>query len=260
MGHVLLTDGLKSYPEKVKAIRAKPTLRISHPSCRRLPLHHVNSSKTTQNSFGMNRFMAPPTHSKEGYFFYTSAEIRQPLHISCTAMRCIYAWFMNPASKTARLRKMCWSQNQDLQQRKMMKRDERAPLSPSDTNCAGSKTAPVNVPYSTLYQTQSNNSATRNATFHSEKSLICKMTPSLKGDRVIIPFQTRGELDKKRLQFSHRGMHTGPGTGSLLLALFNLYKEIEEYISKCQVCNIYQQEQQKEPMILRPYASPFRSW
>lgn len=98
------------------------------------------------------------------------------------------------------------------------------------------------------------------STFHSEKSLICKMTPSLKGDRVIIPFQTRGELDKKRLQFSHRGMHTGPGTGSLLLALFNLYKEIEEYISKCQVCNIYQQEEQKEPMILRPYASPFRSW
>ncbi|KAK2559492.1 hypothetical protein P5673_018136 [Acropora cervicornis] len=61
----------------------------------------------TQNSFEMKRFMAPLTHSKEGYFYYTSAEIRQPKYSSRTAMRCIYAGFMNHVSKTARLRKMC---------------------------------------------------------------------------------------------------------------------------------------------------------
>jgi hypothetical protein len=35
-------------------------------------------------------------------------------------------------------------------------------------------------------------------------------------------------------------------------------KEITEYISKCQTCKTYSQEQQKEPMI--PYPVPSRLW
>ena len=76
-----------------------------------------------------------------------------------------------------------------------------------------------------------------------------------KGDRVVIPLQMTAEL-KRKLHSSHLGVQAyqrrarfyWPGT----------YKEIEEYVSKCQVCNTYHRGQQREPMISHPV--PSRSW
>ena len=189
----------------------------------------------TQNSFEMNRFMAPPTHSKEGYFYYTSSEISQPKYISCTAMRCIYAGFMNHISKTARLRKMCWRfKNQDPQERK--KRWTCSAFSQwqklhriQDSTCERVRPVKCNQ---TIVRPEVQVYFPFREEFNLQNGAIFKR------DRVLIPFQAREQL-KKRLHYSHIGMHVCLDPAQKAFYWPSLYKEIEEYISKCQVCNIY---------------------
>lgn len=68
----------------------------------------------------------------------------------------------------------------------------------------------------------------------------------------MIPFQMRAEF-KKNVHASHlevqaREAFYWPG----------MYKEIEEYVSKCEVCNTYHKGQQREPMISNTV--PSRPW
>ena len=78
-----------------------------------------------------------------------------------------------------------------------------------------------------------------------------------KGTRVVIPFQMRAEL-KKKLHSSHLGIQACQRRAREAFYWPGMYKEIDEYISKCHVCNTYQQAQQKEPMI--PHPVPSRPW
>ena len=78
-----------------------------------------------------------------------------------------------------------------------------------------------------------------------------------KGDRVVIPFQMRAEL-KRKLHSSHLGVQACQRRAREAFYWPGMYKEIEEYVSKCQVCNTYHQGQQREPMISHPV--PSRPW
>ncbi len=79
----------------------------------------------------------------------------------------------------------------------------------------------------------------------------------LKGERIVIPYSMRRELIET-LHSSHLGIQ-----GTLRRAREALYwprmnKEIEEYISKCSICNTFCTKQQKEPLISHPL--PSRPW
>ena len=78
-----------------------------------------------------------------------------------------------------------------------------------------------------------------------------------KGDRVIIPLKMRDEL-KKKLHSSHLGIQACQRRAREDFYWPGMYTEIEEYISKCPVCNTYQHKQQKEPMIQQTV--PARPW
>ena len=78
-----------------------------------------------------------------------------------------------------------------------------------------------------------------------------------KGDRVVIPLQMRAEL-KRKVHSSHLGVQACQRRAREAFYWPGTYKEIEEYVSKCQVCNTYQQGQQREPMISHPV--PSRPW
>ena len=77
------------------------------------------------------------------------------------------------------------------------------------------------------------------------------------GDRVVIPFQMRAEL-KRKLHSSHLGAQACQRRARAAFYWPGMYKEIEEYVSKCQVCYTYHQGQQREPIISHP-VSP-RPW
>ena len=78
-----------------------------------------------------------------------------------------------------------------------------------------------------------------------------------KGDRVVIPFQMRAEL-KRKLDSSHLGVQACQRRAREAFYWPGMYKEIEEYVSQCAVCNTYHQGQQREPMISHPV--PSRPW
>lgn len=78
-----------------------------------------------------------------------------------------------------------------------------------------------------------------------------------KGERVIIPYGLRDEI-KSKLHASHLGIQ-----GCLRRAREAFYwprmnTEVEEYISKCSICNTFQAGQQKEPLMSHP--APSRPW
>ncbi|XP_022802534.1 uncharacterized protein K02A2.6-like [Stylophora pistillata] len=77
------------------------------------------------------------------------------------------------------------------------------------------------------------------------------------GDRVVIPFQMRAEL-KRKLHSSHLGVQACLRRARKAFYWPGIYKEIEEHVSKCQVCNSYHQGQQREPMI--SHTIPSRRW
>ena len=67
----------------------------------------------------------------------------------------------------------------------------------------------------------------------------------------------RAEL-KRKLHLSHLGVQACQRRAREAFYWPGMYKEIEEYVSKCQACNTYHQGQQREPMISHPV--PSRSW
>ena len=77
-----------------------------------------------------------------------------------------------------------------------------------------------------------------------------------KGNHVI-PLQMRAEL-KRKLHSSHLGVQSCRRQAQEAFYWPGMYKQIEEYVSNCQVCNTYQQGQQREPMISHPV--PSRPW
>ena len=78
-----------------------------------------------------------------------------------------------------------------------------------------------------------------------------------KGDRVAIPFQMRADL-RRKLHASHLGVQACQRRAREAFYWPGMYKEIEEYVSKCEVCNTYHQGQQREPLISHPV--PSRPW
>ena len=78
-----------------------------------------------------------------------------------------------------------------------------------------------------------------------------------KGDRVVILLQMRAEL-KRKLHSSHLEVQACQRRAREVFYWSGMYKEIEEYASKCQVCNTYHQGQQREPVISHPV--PSRPW
>ena len=78
-----------------------------------------------------------------------------------------------------------------------------------------------------------------------------------KGDRVVIPLQMTAEL-KRKLHSSHLGVQACQRRAREAFYWPVMYKEIEEYVSKCHICNTYHQGQQREPMISHPV--PSRPW
>ena len=69
--------------------------------------------------------------------------------------------------------------------------------------------------------------------------------------------RNRDEL-KGKLHSSHLGIQACQRRAREAFYWPGMYAEIEEYISKCPVCNTYQHKQQKEPMIQHPV--PARPW
>ena len=92
---------------------------------------------------------------------------------------------------------------------------------------------------------------------------LCKeeLTPQnrviFKGDCVVISFQIRAEL-RRKLHSSHLGVQVCQISAQEAFYWPGMYKEIEEYVSKCQVCSTYHQGHQKEPRI--SYLVPSRPW
>ena len=78
-----------------------------------------------------------------------------------------------------------------------------------------------------------------------------------KGERVVVPRSLRKEFTTK-VHVSHLGIQACLRRAREVWYWPNMNKEITEYISKCQTCKTYSQEQQKEPMI--PYPVPSRPW
>ena len=78
-----------------------------------------------------------------------------------------------------------------------------------------------------------------------------------KAHRVVIPLEMRDEL-KRKLHSSHLGIQACQRRAREAFYWPGMYTEIEEYISKCPVCNTYQHKQQKELMIQHPL--PARPW
>ena len=73
----------------------------------------------------------------------------------------------------------------------------------------------------------------------------------------MIPFQMRADL-KRKLHASHLGVQACQRRAREAFYWPGMYKEIEEYLSKCEVCNTYHHGQQREPLISHPV--PSRPW
>ena len=93
--------------------------------------------------------------------------------------------------------------------------------------------------------------------FPFEEELTLQNGVISKGDRVVIPFQVRADL-KRKLHASHLGVQACQRREREAFYWPGMYKEIEEYVSKCEVCNTYNQGQQREPLISHPV--PTRPW
>ncbi|CAB4040075.1 Retrovirus-related Pol poly from transposon [Paramuricea clavata] len=78
-----------------------------------------------------------------------------------------------------------------------------------------------------------------------------------KGERVVVPRSLCKEFTMK-VHVSHLEIQACLRRAREVWYWPNKNKEITEYISKCQTCKTYSQEQQKEPMI--PYPVPSRPW
>ena len=90
-----------------------------------------------------------------------------------------------------------------------------------------------------------------------EEELTVQNGVLFKGDRVVIPFGMRDEL-KKKLHASRLGVQACLRRAREVFCWPGMYKEIEELVSKCSVCNTFHQGQQKEAMVAHPI--PSRPW
>ena len=69
----------------------------------------------------------------------------------------------------------------------------------------------------------------------------------------------RAKVKQQKLLSSHLGVQACQRRAREAFYWPGMYKEIEEHVSKCQVCNKYRQGQQREPMISHPVPSR-RPW
>ena len=93
--------------------------------------------------------------------------------------------------------------------------------------------------------------------FHFRDELAVQDGLILKGERLVIPLSMREEV-KQKLHQSHLGIQSCLRRGREVVYWPKMGKDIEDFISNCNVCKSYQPNQQKEPMI--SHEIPTRPW
>ena len=93
--------------------------------------------------------------------------------------------------------------------------------------------------------------------FHLKEELTIQDGILFKGNRVIVPAVLRSYMVKK-VHSSHIGVEGCLRKARDVLYWPGMSAEIKYSISKCDICNTYQTNQQKEPLI--PHDPPKRPW
>ena len=78
-----------------------------------------------------------------------------------------------------------------------------------------------------------------------------------KGDRVVIPYELRTDI-LNRLHMGHIGIQSCQRRAKETVYWPKISVDIENFVKKCETCQEYQPEQQKEPM--KPHEIPSRPW
>ena len=89
------------------------------------------------------------------------------------------------------------------------------------------------------------------------EELISQEGLIFKGDRLVIPKALREDM-MQRMHRSHLGIQGCLRRGREVMYWPRMNEEIKEFISRCEVCQVYQDKQQKEPMI--GHDIPSRPW
>ncbi|GFQ80959.1 retrovirus-related Pol polyprotein from transposon 17.6 [Trichonephila clavata] len=87
-------------------------------------------------------------------------------------------------------------------------------------------------------------------------NLLTQDSPT-KGQRLVVPVKYREEI-LKLLHVSHKGVVSSKIKAREYFYWLNLNRDVEEYVSKCKICQKYQRENQKE-ILINPEI-PGRSW
>ena len=93
--------------------------------------------------------------------------------------------------------------------------------------------------------------------FHFKEELTIQDGILFKGNRVTVPTALRSHMVKK-VHSSHIGIEGCLRKARDVLFWPGMAAEIKDWIAKCDTCNTYQTNQQKEPLI--PHDPPKRSW
>ena len=93
--------------------------------------------------------------------------------------------------------------------------------------------------------------------FHCKEELTIQDGIFFKGNRVIVPAALR-PLMVKEVHSSHIGIEGCLRKARDVLFWPSMPAEIKDSIGKCDTCNSYQKNQQKEPLI--PHNPPKRPW
>ena len=89
------------------------------------------------------------------------------------------------------------------------------------------------------------------------EELISQEGLIFKGDRLVIPKALREDM-MQRMHRSHLGIQGCLSRGREVMYWPRMNEEVKEFISRCEVCRVYQDKQQKEPMI--GHDIPSRPW
>ncbi|XP_048255233.1 uncharacterized protein K02A2.6-like [Haliotis rufescens] len=93
--------------------------------------------------------------------------------------------------------------------------------------------------------------------FHVRDELSVQDGILFHGKRCVVPIALRSDI-LKRLHNAHTGIESTRRRARECVYWPNMNAEIKDFISKCEVCQIYDSKQAKEPLI--PYDTPDRPW
>lgn len=80
------------------------------------------------------------------------------------------------------------------------------------------------------------------------EELICQEGLIFKGERLVIPKVLREDM-MQRMHHSHLGVQGCLRRGREVMYWPRMNEEVKEFISRCEVCRVYQGRQQKEPLL-----------